>query len=193
MLTADHERGHEGARRLFGEIAGSGDKLLTTKVEHYHQRIFGGVSLETPSKAVNRSFVLAKANLQLLTADYSPNLRPYFLAGVPEYPQLFGCDTEYTRPGATAARSTISPGARCWGWPIMVGARAAASHTRSRRNGRVFPPGNTQETPQFVAACWDYFRWTGDIALLRQSNRVQAPSGAGISCRRDPARPRQAP
>jgi glycogen debranching enzyme len=32
----------------------------------------------------------------------------------------------------------------------------------------VFHPGNTQETPQFAAACWDYFRWTGDLAFLRR-------------------------
>jgi glycogen debranching enzyme len=35
-------------------------------------------------------------------------------------------------------------------------------------NGRVFNPGNTQETPQFAIACWDYFRWTGDVAFLRR-------------------------
>src|SRR5256885_12572497 len=32
----------------------------------------------------------------------------------------------------------------------------------------IFHPGNTQETPQFAAACYDYFRWTGDSAFLRQ-------------------------
>jgi glycogen debranching enzyme len=35
-------------------------------------------------------------------------------------------------------------------------------------NGRVFHPGNTQETPQFAAACWDYARWSGDLGFLAQ-------------------------
>jgi hypothetical protein len=168
VLAADHEGGHEGARRLFGQIAGNGEKLLTAKVEHYHRTIIGGVALETPDKAVNRSFALAKANLQLLTADYAPHLPLYFLAGVPEYPQLFGCDTEYTVPGATAAGFTeISRSA-------LLSLAAYGSRTCGRipheitTNGRVFHPGNTQETPQFAAACWDYFRWTGDLAFLRQ-------------------------
>src|SRR5262249_34549540 len=73
-LTADHERGHEGARHLFGQLAGSGERLLIDKVERYHKKIFGGVGLDTPDKAVNRAFALAKANLQLLSADYGPNL-----------------------------------------------------------------------------------------------------------------------
>src|SRR5262249_14210070 len=99
LLTADHERGHHGARHLFGQLAGNGEKLLIEKVDYYHTKVFKGVALETPDRAVNRSFALAKANLLLLSADYGPNLPPYFLGGVPEYPQLFGCDTEYTVPG----------------------------------------------------------------------------------------------
>lgn len=168
LLTADHERGHEGARHLFDQLAGSGEKLLIEKVDRYHQKVFKGVALETPDRAVNRAFALAKANLQLLSADYGPNLPAYFLAGVPEYPQMFGCDTEYTVPGATAAgfadvaKSSMLALAD-------YGARACGRIPHEiTTNGRVFHPGNTQETPQFVAACWDFFRWTGDIAFLRR-------------------------
>jgi Bacterial alpha-L-rhamnosidase 6 hairpin glycosidase domain len=168
VLAADHERGHEGARRLFGQIAGTGEKLLTAKVEHYHHKIFGGVALETPDKAVNRSFALAKANLQLLTADYAPNLPPYFLGGVPEYPQLFGCDTEYTVPGATAAGFGDIARSALLALAAYGGRACGRIPHEVTTNGRVFHPGNTQETPQFAAACWDYFRWTGDIGFLRQ-------------------------
>jgi hypothetical protein len=168
VLAADHEHGHEGARRLFAQVAGSGEKLLQAKVDLYHQRIFGGVALETPDKGVNRSFALAKANLQLLSADYGASLPPYFLGGVPEYPQLFGCDTAYTVPGATAAGFAAIIRSALLGL-ADYGARACGRIPHEvTTNGRVFHPGNTQETPQFVAACWDYVRWTGDIAFLRQ-------------------------
>jgi hypothetical protein len=168
VLAADHERGHEGARRLFAQIAGSGEKLLTAKVDHYHQKISSSVALETPDRSVNRSFVLAKANLQLLSADYSPNLPPYFLAGVPEYPQLFGCDTEYTVPGATAAGFGDIARSALLALADYGGRACGRIPHEVTTNGRVFHPGNTQETPQFAAACWDYFRWTGDIAFLLQ-------------------------
>ena len=35
-------------------------------------------------------------------------------------------------------------------------------------NGVVFNPGNTQETPHFVMAVWEAFRWTGDEGFLRE-------------------------
>lgn len=168
MLTADHERGHEGARHLFGQLAGSGEKLLIEKVERYHKKIFGGAALETPDRAVNRSFALAKANLQILSADYAPNLPPYFLAGVPEYPQLFGCDIEYTVPGATATGFADIVKSALLALADYGGRACGRIPHEITTNGRVFHPGNTQETPQFAAACWDYFRWTGDTAFLRR-------------------------
>ncbi len=135
VLAADHERGHEGARRLFGQIAGNGEKLLTAKVEHYHRKIIGGVALETPDKAVNRSFALAKANLQLLAADYArtclttswPACRSTrsCLAATPSTPCL-------ARPPPGSPRSRA---ARCWGWPPMAAAPAGASRTRSPPTG----------------------------------------------------------
>jgi hypothetical protein len=168
ILTADHERGHDGARHMFLQLAGNGEKLLTEKVEHYHHKIFGGVALETPDKEVNRAFALAKANLQLLTADYGPSLPAYFLAGVPEYPQLFGCDTEYTIPGATAAGFTDVSKSSLLALADYAHRACGRVPHEVTTNGRVFNPGNTQETPQFAAACWDHFRWTGDLAFLRR-------------------------
>jgi hypothetical protein len=168
LLVGDHERGHAGARQLLGRLAGTGEQLLAEKIACYERTAIAGVALETPDPAVDRSFALAKANLQLLSADYDPQLPPYFLAGVPEYPQLFGCDTEYTVPGATAAGfAEIAKSALLA--LADYGARACGRIPHEvTTNGRVFHPGNTQETPQFAAACWDYFRWTGDSAFLRQ-------------------------
>ncbi len=168
VLAADHQRGHAGARRRFGLLAGAGEQLLAEKIARYQRIAFAGVALETPDQAVDRSFALAKANLQLLSADYGPQLPPYFLAGVPEYPQLFGCDTEYSVPGAAAAGFAETTKSALLAL-AEYGARACGRIPHEiTTNGRVFHPGNTQETPQFAAACWDYFRWTGDSAFLRR-------------------------
>jgi len=35
-------------------------------------------------------------------------------------------------------------------------------------NGAVFNPGNMNETPQFVTACWDTYLWSGDLGFLEE-------------------------
>ena len=168
VLAADHERGHEGARHLFSQVIGSGERRLKEKVEIYNYRIFTGVALDTPDAMVDRSFGLAKANLQLLAADYGPHLSPYFLAGVPEYPQLFGCDNTYNTPGAVAAGFADLTKSTLLALADFASRACGRVPHEVTTNGRVFNPGNTQETPQFVIASWDYFRWTGDFGFLRR-------------------------
>jgi hypothetical protein len=167
LVACDHRNGHHGALQLFGKATGRGPELLEQKRAHYRKIALGGVELHTPDPQVNHDWVLAKANLLMLEADYEPYLPGFLLAGVPEYPQLFGCDNTYTTPGATAAgfatimRSTLG----------LLGeyTRRACGRVPHEitTNGRVFNPGNTQETPQFAIAVWDYVRWTGDLAFLR--------------------------
>lgn len=120
------------------------------------------LTAEEPDLA--RDFALAQANLRLLEADY-PATGPYFLAGLPEYPQLFGCDTAYAVPGAAAAGF----GATCRSALAALARYAQAACGRVPHevttNGRVFHPGNIQETPQLTLAVWDHLRWTGDLQL----------------------------
>jgi hypothetical protein len=167
MAACDHQNGHDGALQLFNKLAGCGEDLLAQKRERYRAAVLEGVTLHTPDERINHDWLLAKANLVMLEADYAPYLPGFFLAGIPEYPQLFGCDNTYTTSGATAAgfaptmRSTLS----------LLGeyARRACGRVPHEvtTNGRVFNPGNTQETPQFTIAVWDYVRWTGDLEFLR--------------------------
>lgn len=131
-----------------------------------------GADAQPPTPALCESdlelhMALARANLELLRADY-PDLGAYFLAGLPEYPQLFGCDTAYSAAGATAAgygdtiRSALGLLA---GYARRACGRAPHEITT---NGRVFHPGNIQETPQLTIAAWDYLRWSGDLAFARE-------------------------
>ncbi len=168
MLAADHQRGHHGAADVLASVQGNGTALLASKEDGYHTVASGGVQITTPDNELNRGMALAKVNLHMLSADYAPGLPPYFLAGVPEYPQLFGCDTEYTVPGAL----TAGFGAQTRSALLALAAYGERGCGRIPHeittNGRVFHPGNTQETPQFAQACWDYVRWTGDLTFLRE-------------------------
>lgn len=118
--------------------------------------------LRSEAADLERDAALAQANLRLLEADY-PDLGPFFLAGLPEYPQLFGCDTAYTVPGAVAAGfAATARGAL--GTLARFAERACGRVPHEiTTNGRVFHPGNIQETPQLAIALWDYLRWTGDL------------------------------
>lgn len=163
LLCASHDGGQAAAvaswrERMDGAAAhfAADDDLLA-----------GLPRLVSEDGELRRDAALAQANLRLLEADY-PDLGPFFLAGLPEYPQLFGCDTAYTVPGAVAAgfgataRSALATLAR-----YAERACGRVPHEITT-NGRVFNPGNIQETPQLAIALWDYLRWTGDLELARQ-------------------------
>jgi len=163
-LAAESQHGAEEAQRACSSLFEDDASLL----ERQASTMFpDGILIETPDHDLNRGIDLAQANLRLLEATY-PDLGSYFLAGLPEYPQLFGCDTTYSVPGALAAgyvkttRSALQ----------QLGSYAARACGRVPHelitNGRVFHPGNIQETPQFVIACWDFVRWTGDFEFAEQ-------------------------
>ena len=123
--------------------------------------------LQTPDAQLNAYWQIARHNMQQLIADY-PDIPPYFLAGIPEYPQLFGCDTTYSIPGLMGA------GYHSMSRSALLALAAYAQWACGRvphevtTNGRVFHPGNAQETPQFAVACADYLAWSGDVATIRQ-------------------------
>jgi hypothetical protein len=123
--------------------------------------------LQTPDAQLNAYWQIARHNMQQLIADY-PDIRPYFLAGIPEYPQLFGCDTTYSIPGLMGAGyHTMSRSALLALAEYAQRACGRVPHEITT-NGRVFHPGNAQETPQFAVACGEYLAWSGDIETIRQ-------------------------
>lgn len=164
-LLVLHERGERAPRRA-RTAAGRAQALLDAKIARAEQRD-AAVTIETPEPFLDQCWQIARRNTQALVGQY-PDLPRFLLAGLPEYPQLFGCDNEYNAPGALAGgfapavRSTLDALA-------AYGQRACARIPHEiTTNGRVFHPGNTQETPQFAVACWDYLRWTGDVEFIQR-------------------------
>ncbi|HMQ32548.1 MAG TPA: amylo-alpha-1,6-glucosidase, partial [Chloroflexaceae bacterium] len=163
LLCASHDGGEAAAgsawhRRIDGAAAHFADD---------EEFLAGLPRLTSEDGELRRDAALAQANLRLLEADY-PDLGRFFLAGLPEYPQLFGCDTTYTVPGAAAAGFGVS----CRGALATLARYAERACGRVPHeittNGRVFNPGNIQETPQLAIALWDHLRWTGDLELARR-------------------------
>jgi hypothetical protein len=157
---------HETVAERAQALAANANKLLADTIAAY-EHLNAASTLETRDPLLNAGWSIARQNLQMLTASY-PDLPTYLLAGLPEYPQLFGCDTTYTVPGALAGGFA----------PVVTSALNALAVYGERAcgripheittNGRVYHPGNTQETPQFAVACWDHLRWTGDLDHARR-------------------------
>ncbi len=90
-------------------------------------------------------------------------------AGVPEYPWWFACDNHY------ALKGLLTFGQHEWVEQTLTLLKDVSWQTN--RNGRivhemsttgkVFNPGNAQESPQFCAMVWETYLWTGDKAWLQ--------------------------
>ena len=167
LVVAEQQRGRSAALDRFDRLIRRGDEVRALKERYYADLVFGGVRFDCPDRRAVDAFYLAKANFVLLTADL-PALGRYLFAGLPEYVQLFGTDTLYSIPGLLAvgqrdvARDALAALGR---YAQQLAGRVPHEVTT---NGRVFHPGNTQETPQFAIACWEYFRGTGERAFLEE-------------------------
>lgn len=168
LIVAEHQEGYKAALERFDRLIARGRELFEEKTKYYNGKIFNGVKFDCSDPSFVAAYYCAKANLVMLSADISPYIGRYLFAGIPEYVQLFGCDTAYSIPGVVSVGfSDIAKSAlECL---AEVGRRQGGeiSHEVST-SGRVYNPGNIQETPQFVMACWDYFKWTGDRAFLEK-------------------------
>ena len=164
VLAAAHSGGRAAAGALAALLLDDVPALLAQTIAAHAGD--GLPALVTGDDEIDAVWRMAQHNLQLLSASYA-DLPPYMLAGIPEYPQLFGCDTTYSVAGAAAAGFGPQIGAALRGLASFAQRACGRSPHEITTNGRVFHPGNAQETPQLAVGCWDYVRWTGDLAFLR--------------------------
>jgi len=93
-----------------------------------------------------------------------------FAAGIEDYPWFFGCDSEFSILGLnTIGRYDLSKSML----RLLTKASERTNGTgqiihEMSTNGAVFNPGNLNETPQFVTACWDTYLWSGDLEFLKE-------------------------
>jgi len=168
LIVADHEKGLDNAVAMFDPLMEQCDELLSEKIDRYQEKVFGGVKFSCSDPSFQQAYYCAKANIVMLSADVSPYVGQYCFAGVPEYVQLFGCDTTYSVPGlvSTGFGDEAENGLNNL---KQVGERQGGRipHEMST-SGKIYNKGNVQETPQFTSACWEYFRWTGNRLFLEE-------------------------
>lgn len=157
------ESGAAGALKNLEEWLPLRDALLAKKRSLYAELLAGGSRFHSPDAHFDAAFDLARANLQALEAE-SQALGRFFYAGLQTFPFWFSADGAYDIPGLLAAGFVSSAANH-----LLIGARFDAPggvpHQRSP-SGAIVVPGNAAETPLWVMALWDAYRWTGDRAFL---------------------------
>ncbi len=167
LILGEHESGVQKLNSNFRHFLGQRDELVEQRELAYSKTLFGGPQFKCSDEQVSNAFRLAKANIMMLTSDAHPYLdEPVLLAGIPDYPQVFGNDSSYSTTGAVAAgfkgasRGTLMTLAR---FAMQQEGRVPHEIVLS---GKIVSPGNVQETPQFAIACLRYYNWTGDRSFL---------------------------
>ncbi|OON97620.1 MAG: hypothetical protein ATN36_02790 [Epulopiscium sp. Nele67-Bin005] len=93
-----------------------------------------------------------------------------FTAGFPDFPWFFGCDSAYGVYGALVAGQH-----EMCKQTLRLLRNISLSHNGNGRVihevsplGVVYGDGNLQETPHFVCAVWEVYKWTGDKVFLQE-------------------------
>lgn len=137
--------------------------------------------LRTQDGQFDEIFDWIKVHMDWLTLD-CPAVGRGVVAGLPEYPWWFGCDSFYFLQGLITlgdydlCRSTLK---------IILD-----ESIRLNGNGRIIHEilpnnvspnlGNTQETALFIVALWDYYSWTGDREFLEYAFPYAEKSAAWL-------------
>jgi hypothetical protein len=164
-VVVESEGGPEQAQAHLAEWLSQRESLLAEKQANYQWLLTNGPRFHSPDPAFDAAFDLARANLQLLEAE-APKLGRYFYAGLPTFPFWFSNDGAYSTPGllATGLITTTEDHLRL-GAEFGRGGRIPHQISPS---GRIVGEGNAEETPLWVMALWDSYRWTGDRDFLAE-------------------------
>ncbi len=144
------------------------DKLIEEK-ENRYQSLLKDSFITTPDQELNEVYQWVKFNLDMLWREVEEGYRG-FGAGLPTYPWWFGTDTVYTILGALpmgyheqVKQSLIT---------LAELSEKANGNGRiiheSSSNGVVGNKGNIQETPHFVKAVYQTYKWTGDQNFIEK-------------------------
>lgn len=139
------------------------ESLLAEKQLLYAELLVNGPRFHSPDERFNTAFDLARANLQLLEAE-SQVLGRFFYAGLETFPFWFSADGGYDIPGLLAAGLTQA-GKNHLAIGTKFDALGGVPHQRSP-SGAIVAQGNAAETPLWVIALWEAYRWTGDREYL---------------------------
>lgn len=168
FVIAGSYTSQEQATETYNDIFASYREDILSKKERYKQ-LASQSKLTIPDKNIEQTFEWLKYNSDWLIRTV-PEIGSGITAGIPDYPWWFGVDSEYALKGYMAIGQTE---------PVYNTIRLLDSVSNALNgngriihemstNGKVFNPGNINETPQFASLIWEVYQWNGDQAFLER-------------------------
>jgi hypothetical protein len=157
--------GQEAAVAKAQELLARREELLEEKRQSVRRVIENTPVLVSPRPDFNKVFAESSLCMDMLTFEM-PGLTRGIVGGLPWFAWYFGCDSYYSIGGLLVAGQADTAKANL---------RLLASYARNQngrtpheitQSGRLFNPGNSIETAEFVRAVEQVYRWTGDRAFL---------------------------
>jgi hypothetical protein len=145
-------------------------QLFRSKQQRY-LHLARNASIDIPDKGVMEAYEWGKYTSDWLVRDV-PGLGRSMSAGLPDYPWFFNNDHAAT---FDALLGTVEPDIFFSAWNMHKQVSQKANGDIGRivhefsTNGAVYDNGRMEESQLHVIAAWNIFRWTGDIAFLRQN------------------------
>lgn len=168
FVIAGSAESKEEALNAYQTIHGKLPELTSSKRDRY-EKIALTAELKVPDKDLEEAFEWLKYNSDWLVRRV-PGIGTGIGAGIPDYPWWFGVDSEYALRGymAVGLREPVYETiALLDSVSKAVNGNGRIIHEMST-NGKVFNPGNINETPQFASLVWEVFKWNGDLEFLKR-------------------------
>jgi len=155
---------------VFRRVRDGYETMWELKSARYSMLLNRG-TLSIPDHSIQRAWNWLKCDYDWLVREV-PGVGRGLGAGFEDYPWWFGCDAAYALLGALVlgqqpiAVDTLD---------LLRSVSAAANGHIGRvihevtTQGEIIHPGCVQETPHFVQAVWQTFRWTGDLSFLERN------------------------
>lgn len=156
-------------KELWQSAMNNYEELKSARQTSYDKLFTEGVQFTSNDADLDATFRFAKLNLKMLTLDSTPFVKyPYFMGGMPDYPELFGTDSCFSMPGMLCGGFHEMSGNIIRNLMLLTRKQLGKAPHETLPSGEIVATGNLQETPQFITAAWHYICWTGDQKFLKE-------------------------
>ena len=164
------DQNREEIDRNIALVKSSLSRLFIAKKQRYRQ-LEKNALLEVPDKKIMEAYQWGKYSSDWLVRDV-PGLGRAMSAGLPDYPWFFSNDQS---SAFDALFGTIRPDIFYSSWKMLRQSSYKVNGENGRiihevsTNGSVYDKGRMEESQSYIITAWNIFRWTGDIAFLKDN------------------------
>lgn len=168
IYLVSNNKSYEDLVAQGNEVVVSGKTYVQQQKERRYA-LLNQTKITTNDKAFDEAFEGLKLNYDMLVQDID-HIGEGYTAGFPDFQWFFGCDTTYGIHGTLAVgqhdmtKQTLRLLKKI-SWETNGNGRVV--HEISPF-GMIYGKGNLQETPHFITAVYETYKWTGDREFLEE-------------------------